>query len=211
MEELQATHVAEAQKVWDFLGHTEMALVPLDFSPICSGGPAQEMSQVLPTLDSAGAKILTLEEVIDDQLEAEGRDLAEKVAEHMLTYFRSWDPNTLLELVMQGAITEMEEVASSSVQDTTKIVAAWFQCQPKDSYGPTQLLYLLELPVYMFYINLLSIIVSCSSYPLRVLSSTKDRKKTSPILLAAICPFCIDYRSGHLIGVGKFFWGTPTT
>jgi hypothetical protein len=105
----------------------------LSASALCSGGPAQEMSQVLPTLDSAGAKILTLEEVIDDQLEAEGRDLAEKVAEHMLTYFWSWDLNTLLELVMQGAITEMEEVASSSVQDTTKIVAAWFQCQPKDS------------------------------------------------------------------------------
>jgi hypothetical protein len=30
------------------------------------------MSQVLPTLDSLGAKILTLEEVIGNQLEAEG-------------------------------------------------------------------------------------------------------------------------------------------
>jgi hypothetical protein len=63
VEEVQATHAAEAQKVWDFLGHTETALVPLVFSPIRSGGPAQEMSQVLPALDSAGARILTLEEV----------------------------------------------------------------------------------------------------------------------------------------------------
>jgi hypothetical protein len=34
------------------------------------------MSQVLPMLDSVGAKILTLEEVIGDQLEAEGSVLA---------------------------------------------------------------------------------------------------------------------------------------
>jgi hypothetical protein len=127
VEELQATRAAEAQKVWDFLGHTKMALVPLIFSPIRSGGPAQEMSQVLPTLDSAGAKILTLEEVIGDQLEVEGRVLAEKVAEHVLTCFRSWDPNTLLKPVMQGPVAEMGEAARSSVQDTTKIVAAWFQ------------------------------------------------------------------------------------
>jgi hypothetical protein len=47
---------------------------------------------VLPVLDSMGAKILTLEEVISEQLEAEGRILVEKVVEHVLTCFQSWDP-----------------------------------------------------------------------------------------------------------------------
>jgi hypothetical protein len=44
---------------------------------------------VLPLLDSAGAKMLKLEEVIYDQLEAEGHVLAEKVAEHVLMCFQS--------------------------------------------------------------------------------------------------------------------------
>jgi hypothetical protein len=38
-------------------------------------------------MDSVGAKMLTLEEVVSEQLEAGGLVLAEKVAEHMLMYF----------------------------------------------------------------------------------------------------------------------------
>jgi hypothetical protein len=34
MEDLQAVHVGEAQKVWDFLGQAESALVPFGFSPL---------------------------------------------------------------------------------------------------------------------------------------------------------------------------------
>jgi hypothetical protein len=44
---------------------------------------------MLPLLDSAEAKMLMLEEVICDQLEAEGHVLAEKVVEHVLTCFWS--------------------------------------------------------------------------------------------------------------------------
>jgi hypothetical protein len=69
-----------------------MALVPLGFNPVRSGEPAQEVSNVLLVLDSVGAKILTLEEVISEQLEAEGRILVEKVVENVLTCFQSWDP-----------------------------------------------------------------------------------------------------------------------
>jgi hypothetical protein len=44
---------------------------------------------VLPLLDSLGAKMLSLEEVVSEQLEVEGHVLAKKVAEHMLTCFWS--------------------------------------------------------------------------------------------------------------------------
>jgi hypothetical protein len=77
------------QKVWDFLGQTETTLAPFGFSPFRSGDPIREVSIMLPMLGSAGAKMLTLEEVIGEMLEAEGRVLAEKVADHMLTCFRS--------------------------------------------------------------------------------------------------------------------------
>jgi hypothetical protein len=47
----------------------------------------EEVSVVLPLLDSTGAKMLKLEEVVGGQLEAEGHALAEAVAEHVLTCF----------------------------------------------------------------------------------------------------------------------------
>jgi hypothetical protein len=47
----------------------------------------EEVTATLPHLDSAGAKMLKLEEVIDDQLEAEGRTLAKVVVEYVLTCF----------------------------------------------------------------------------------------------------------------------------
>jgi hypothetical protein len=56
-----------------------------------------EVSTVLPMLESTGAKMQSLEEVADEQLEAEGRTLVEKVAEHVLTCFLSQDPNMSLE------------------------------------------------------------------------------------------------------------------
>jgi hypothetical protein len=60
----------------------------------------EEVSTALPLLDSAGAKMLKLEEVIGGQLEAEGRALAEAMAEHVLTCFWSWDPQISLETVV---------------------------------------------------------------------------------------------------------------
>jgi hypothetical protein len=46
---------------------------------------------MLPLLDTAGAKMLKLEEVIGDQLELEGRALSEMVVKHVLTCFHSRD------------------------------------------------------------------------------------------------------------------------
>jgi hypothetical protein len=92
LEELQAVHVGEAQKVRDFLGQAESALVPFGFSPLWSGVPAPEVGAELPLLDSASAKMLELEDVVASQLEAEGRILAEAVAEHVLLCLYSQDP-----------------------------------------------------------------------------------------------------------------------
>jgi hypothetical protein len=64
-----------------------MALAPLGFSPFRSKELVQEVCNVLPMMDSVGAKMLMLEEVVSEQLEAGGLVLAEKVAEHMLMYF----------------------------------------------------------------------------------------------------------------------------
>jgi hypothetical protein len=47
----------------------------------------EEVSAALSLLDSAGAKMLKLEEVSDDQLEVEGHALAKAVVEYVLTCF----------------------------------------------------------------------------------------------------------------------------
>jgi hypothetical protein len=58
--------------------------------------------------------------------------LAETVAEHVLTCFRSRDPLTSLEPVVQGSVAETEVAARASVQDTAKLVAVRFECQAED-------------------------------------------------------------------------------
>jgi hypothetical protein len=70
--------------------------------------------------------MLMLEEVIGEQLESEGRILAEKVVKHVLTCFRSRDPNITLELVVHGPAVEVEEAARSSILEAARIVAARF-------------------------------------------------------------------------------------
>jgi hypothetical protein len=115
VEELQAAWAVEVQKVWDFLGQTEMTLVPFGFSHIRSGESTWEVSDVLPTLESEGAEMLRLEEVIVDELEAKGHVQVEKEVEHVLTYFRSRVPIISLDPIALEPVTEIEEAARGSV------------------------------------------------------------------------------------------------
>jgi hypothetical protein len=107
--------------------------VPFGFSPLRSGVPVQEVSAELPQLDSTGAKMSKLEDVIASRLEAEGRNLAEVVAEHVLLCFHNQDPQVSLEQVVQGPTEKVQEVAQVSVWETTKLVAEWFERQPEDA------------------------------------------------------------------------------
>jgi hypothetical protein len=115
LEELQAAQATGAQKVWDFLGQTHTALVPLGFSPPHFGEPVQEVSIALSLLDFVGAKMLKVEEVVGNQLEAEGHILVEKVAEHVLTCLWSRDPIISMDLVVLGPIAGTYEASSSSL------------------------------------------------------------------------------------------------
>jgi hypothetical protein len=94
---------------------------------------AVEVSTALPLLDSVGAKMLKLEEVVGGQLEADDCAMVEIVAEHVLICFWSWDLRFSLEPVAQGPIAETEEGARAGIQDTTKMIAALFERQPIDA------------------------------------------------------------------------------
>jgi hypothetical protein len=110
-------------------------VVPLNFSPLCVGDPVEEVSTAFPLLDSAGAKMLKVEEVGSGQLEADGHALAKAVAEYVLTSFRRWDPQISLEPVVQGPIMEMEEATHAGVEDAAKLVVEQFEHQPEDTQG----------------------------------------------------------------------------
>jgi hypothetical protein len=106
---------------WDFLGQIETALVLLGFRPLHSGEPVQEVTTMLPWLDSIWVKMLKLEEVVCHQLEAKGHILVEKVVEHVLTCFQSGDHIISLDMVMLRPVAGIEEAASSDVQEATKV------------------------------------------------------------------------------------------
>jgi hypothetical protein len=85
--------------------------VPFRFSPLRSEVPVQEVSVEIPLLDSAGAKISELEDVIASRLEAEGHILAVVVTEHVLLCFHKQGPQASLELVVQGPTEKVQEAA----------------------------------------------------------------------------------------------------
>jgi hypothetical protein len=54
------------------------------------------------------------------------------VVEYVLTCFWSQDPLISLEPVVQGPVVETVEAARAGIEDTTKLVAEWFELQLKN-------------------------------------------------------------------------------
>ena len=53
--------------------------------------------------------------------------MAQAVAEHVLAYYRSRDPNFSLELAQEGKVEAEEEAAREAVRSTANVVAAGFK------------------------------------------------------------------------------------
>jgi hypothetical protein len=51
----------------------------------------------------------------------------------VLTCFQNWYPQISLEPVMQGHIVQMEEATKVGVQVASNLIAAGFECHPKDA------------------------------------------------------------------------------
>jgi hypothetical protein len=77
--------------------------------------------------------MLELEDVIANRLEAEGRILAEAVAEHMLLCLLIQDPQVSLELVVQGPAEQIPEATQVGVREVAKVIAEQFECQSEDA------------------------------------------------------------------------------
>jgi hypothetical protein len=133
LEDLQASHGGDAQRVWSFLGQADAVLASFGFSPVRTGGAAPEGGVMVPLLDSAAAKISQMEDAVGSRIEEEGRALAQAVAEHVLMCFRSRDPTISLEPVVQGPAEEPAEAAAAGVEDIARAVADRFKRKPEDS------------------------------------------------------------------------------
>ena len=78
-------------------------------------------------LNSASDRLRRLKPILAGHLEAEGRELIQKVAEHILTCLRSHDPAISLAPVLDGPVVKMEASAREGVRDVVDFVAAYFK------------------------------------------------------------------------------------
>ena len=101
-------------------------------SPIQVAEPPASIADALPVLNSASDRLLCLEPILANQLEAEGRELIRMVAEHILTCLWSHDPAISLAPMVDGPMAETEASAREGVRDVVDFVAAYFKQEPAD-------------------------------------------------------------------------------
>jgi chromosome segregation ATPase len=110
VEGLLAEQRTGVQRIVKWVGEASAALEHLGLSPIQVVEAPSSISSVLPALDSAAERLQRLESTLVACLEAEGRELARMVVDHILTCFRSHDSISLT-LVLEGPVPEAEATA----------------------------------------------------------------------------------------------------
>ena len=73
---------------------------------------------------------MVLPQAVQELAAREGRGLAQAVAEHVLAYYRSRDPNFLLEPAREGVVEAKEEAAREAVRGIAVEVAPCFMREP---------------------------------------------------------------------------------
>ena len=132
LEDLQAEHCAEVQRIAAWAGEASMALVPLGMSPILVSELPTSISDVLPVLDSATDRLRCLDQILGARLEANGGKLYRAVIEYILMCFRCHDPAISLEPVIAGPVADTEDTVREGVQDVVDLVAEHFQQDTAD-------------------------------------------------------------------------------
>ena len=85
LEDLQAEHRAEVQRIAAWAGEVSTTLVPLGMSPILVSELPTSISDALPVLDSVANRHRRLDQILGAHLEAEGGKLYWAVIEYVLT------------------------------------------------------------------------------------------------------------------------------
>jgi hypothetical protein len=113
VEGLLAEQHAGVEGIVKWVGEASITLEPLGLSPIQVAETPSSIGAVLPALDSAAEHLRLLESTLVARLEAEGRELAWMVVDHVLTCFRSHDPAISLTPVLEGPLPGAPNVGGS--------------------------------------------------------------------------------------------------
>jgi hypothetical protein len=132
LEDLQAEHRAEVQRIAAWADEASKTLVPLGMSPIPVSELPTSISDALPVLDSAADRLQRLDQILRACLEAEGGKLCWAVVEYVLMCFRSHDPAISLAPVIASPVAAIEDATRESVQDAVELVVERFQRDPAD-------------------------------------------------------------------------------
>jgi hypothetical protein len=132
LEDLQAEHRVEVQRIAAWAGKVSTTLVPLGMSPLPVSELPTSISNALLVLDSTTDHLRRLDQILGACLEADGGRLCRAVIEYILTCFRSHDPAISLEPVIAGPVAATEDAAREGVQDVVELVAEHFQRDPTD-------------------------------------------------------------------------------
>jgi hypothetical protein len=133
LEDLQAEHRTEVQRIAAWAGEASTILVPLGMSPIPVPKLPSSISDSLPVLDSAAYRLRRLDQILGARLEAEGGKLSRAVIEYIFTCFQSHDLAIFLEPVIAGTVADTEDAAREGVRDAMELVAECFQRDPADN------------------------------------------------------------------------------
>jgi hypothetical protein len=90
LEDLQAEHHTEIQRIAAWAGKASSTLVPLGMSPIPVLELPTSISDALPMLDSTADRLRRLDQILGARLEAEGGKLCRVVIEYVLTRPYPW-------------------------------------------------------------------------------------------------------------------------
>jgi hypothetical protein len=110
-----------------WVSEASSTLEPLGLSPIQVVEAPSSIGSVLLVRNSTAERLQRLESTLVARHEAEGRELARMVVDHVLTGFRSHDPTISLTPVLEGPVPEVEAAAREGVQEAVEIVASRFE------------------------------------------------------------------------------------
>jgi hypothetical protein len=130
MRELLAERDSGISRIARWVDEVNPTLGGLGLSPIPVAEAPSTLDAALLALDSTSEQLRQMEDSLLDRLESEGRAVARMMAEHVLTCFRSHDPDAPLTPVLLGPVPRTAAAAREGVQGAVEIAVSRIKRRP---------------------------------------------------------------------------------
>jgi hypothetical protein len=126
--QLRQARLVEAEMTQEMIESVSTVVESFKLNTVEYDMMTKSVSELQPSLADFFKKLKALPDVVADELEGDGSQLAHVITEHMLVCFKSWDPACSLEVAISGSVEESLEAAGAdvSLQEVAKAVAACF-------------------------------------------------------------------------------------